>query len=243
MVTGAAQGIGQSLALALAESGAQVVVSDINDPAATVAAIESAGGRAIGCIADITDNESLQDCVDRAESELGPISVLVNNAGIFSTLKLKPLMQITEDEFDTVMRVNVRGLFQTTKAVVPSMQKAGGGSIVNIGSGTMHRGAPLFAHYVASKGAVYALSRSMAREFAEMGIRTNCITVGFTASQGVKDHPEMMNKFNDYTIAARMIKREMQPEDLAGTVVYLASDASAFITGQAINVDGGAVTY
>ncbi len=243
LVTGAAQGIGQSLALALAESGAQVVVSDINDPAETVAAIESAGGKAIGSVADITDNESLRDCVDRAESELGPISVLVNNAGIFSTLELKPLMQITEDEFDTVMRVNVRGLFQTTKAVVPSMQKAGGGSIVNIGSGTMHRGAPLFAHYVASKGAVYALSRSMAREFAEMGIRTNCITVGFTASKGVKDHPEMMHKFSDYTIAARMIKREMQPDDLAGTVVFLASDASAFITGQAVNVDGGAVTY
>ena len=152
-------------------------------------------------------------------------------------------MQLSEDEFDLVMRVNVRGVFQATKAVVPSMQSAGGGSIVNIGSGTMHRGAPLFAHYVASKGAVFSMSRSMERELGDSGIRVNCITVGFTASKGVLDHPEMMDKFRDYTIAGRILKRDMHPGDLSGTVLWLASDASSFITGQAINVDGGAVTY
>ena len=243
VITGAAQGIGAALASSLAAEGARLVVSDINDPVETVDAITKSGGEAIGAIADITDNDSLAALVASAEDAFGPISVLINNAGLFSTLELKPMMQISEDEFDLVMRVNVRGPFQTTKAVVPSMQRNGGGSIVNIGSGTMHRGAPLFAHYVASKGAVFSMSRSMARELADSNIRVNCITVGFTASKGVLDHPEMMDKFRDYTIASRMIKRDMQPDDLAGTVIYLASEASAFITGQALNVDGGAVTY
>ena len=243
LVTGARQGIGQTLAMTLASAGAKVVAADISDPEETVEAIRAEGGTAMGCVADVTDNDSLEAAVAAIEQAFGSISVLVNNAGLFSTIELKPMMEISEEEFDRVMRVNVRGLFQATKAVVPSMQKAGGGSIVNIGSGTMHRGAPLFAHYVASKGAVFALSRSMAREFAESDIRVNCVTVGFTASKGVRDHPEMMEKFSDYTIAARMIKREMVPEDLSGTVLYLASDASAFITGQSINVDGGAVTY
>jgi len=243
MVTGAKQGIGQALALSLAKAGARIVASDITHPTETIAAIQAEGGFALGCEADVTDNDSLQASVAAAEAEFGPINILINNAGLFSTIELKPMLEITEEEFDQVMRVNVRGLFQATKAVVPSMRRANGGSIINIGSGTMHRGAPLFAHYVASKGAVFSLSRSMAREFAESGIRVNCITVGFTASKGVLDHPEMMEKFSDYTIAARMIKREMVPEDLSGTVVYLASDASAFVTGQALNVDGGAVTY
>jgi len=243
IVTGAAQGIGAELALGLAKAGAKVVVSDLKMPDETLARIKDAGGEGIACVANVTDNESLQAMVSQTEAELGPVSVLINNAGVFATIDLKPFEQITEDEWDFVMQVNARGVFQVSKAVVPSMRKAGGGSIVNIGSGTMHRGAPLFMQYVASKGAVFAMSRCLARELAEDNIRSNCITVGFTASSGVKEHPDMLEKFGDYTINARLIKREMVPDDLIGTVKYLAGDDSAFLTGQAINVDGGAVTY
>jgi NAD(P)-dependent dehydrogenase (short-subunit alcohol dehydrogenase family) len=123
------------------------------------------------------------------------------------------------------------------------MVRSGRGAIINICSGTILRGAPMFLHYVASKGALFAMTRSMATELADAGIRVNSIIVGFTASKSVQEHPQMMDKIRPHTLAARMIKRDMLPEDVAGATVFLASDASAFITGQAINVDGGAMTY
>jgi NAD(P)-dependent dehydrogenase (short-subunit alcohol dehydrogenase family) len=242
-VTGSAQGIGAALAQALAEAGAGVVVSDLNSPDATVEAIQSRGGKAIGVVADVTDNRSLQDLVAQAENAFGPIDTLINNAGVFASLTLKPFMQITEEEWDRVFRVNTRGVFQASKAAVPSMRKAGTGSIINICSGTILRGAPMFLHYVGSKGALFAMTRSMATELAADNIRVNSIIVGFTASKSVLEHPTMMSKIRGLTLDARMIKRDMTPEDIAGTAVFLASAASGFITGQAINVDGGAVTY
>jgi len=235
LVTGSSQGIGAALAMALAAEGAKVVVSDVQDCADTVRQIAEQGGEAIGVPADVTEAT--------AETALGPVDVLVNNAGIFGTLQLKPLMQISEDEWDAVFRVNARGVFQATKAVIPSMQRAGGGSIINISSGTVLRGAPMFLHYVGSKGAVFAMTRAMANELAADDIRVNSIIAGFTASKSVLNHPVMMEKIRPHTLNARMIKRNMLPEDLRGAAVFLASDASAFITGQAINVDGGAITY
>ena len=166
LVTGSSQGIGAALAMALAAEGAKVVVSDVQDCADTVRQIAEQGGEAIGVPADVTDNQSLKELVAIAETALGPVGVLVNNAGIFGTLQLKPMMQISEDEWDAVFRVNARGVFQATKAVIPSMQRAGGGSIINISSGTVLRGAPMFLHYVGSKGAVFAMTRAMANELA-----------------------------------------------------------------------------
>lgn len=243
LVTGSAQGIGAALAVALAQSGAKVVVSDRTDASETVRHIKELGGTAVATQADVTDNKSLAALVATAEQSFGPVGVLINNAGLFGTLELKPLMQISEEEWDAVFRVNARGVFQATKAVVPSMRRAGGGSIVNISSGTILRGAPMLLHYVGSKGAVFAMTRSMATELAADNIRVNSIIAGFTASQSVLDHPSMMEKIRPHTLNARMLKRDMTPDDLCGTAVFLASNASAFITGQAINVDGGAVTY
>jgi NAD(P)-dependent dehydrogenase (short-subunit alcohol dehydrogenase family) len=243
LVTGSSQGIGAALALALAAAGANVVVSDISDASDTAKEIKDRGGQAVATKADVTDNKSLVALVDTAEKNFGPVDVLINNAGVFGTLALKPLMQITEDEWDAVFRVNARGVFQATKAVVPSMKRAGGGSIINLSSGTILRGAPMLLHYVSSKGAVYAMTRSMATELAADNIRVNSIIAGFTASRSVINHPTMMEKIRPHTLNARMIKRDMTPDDLCGTAVFLASSASAFITGQAINVDGGAVTY
>ncbi len=243
LVTGSSQGIGAALAVALAEAGAKVVVSDIQDSSATARQISDHGGEAVAIAADVTNNKSLTELVTTAETAFGPINVLINNAGIFGTLELKPFAQITEDEWDLVFRVNARGVFQATKAVLSSMKRAGGGSIINISSGTILRGAPMLLHYVSSKGAVFAMTRSMATELADDNIRVNSIIVGFTASKSVLSHPTMMEKIRPHTLSARMIKRDMTPDDICGTAIFLASDASAFITGQAVNVDGGAVTY
>ncbi len=243
LVTGSSQGIGAALALALAAEGAKLVVSDLTDSSGTARQIKDRGGEAVATIADVTDNASLTALVATAEKNFGPVDVLVNNAGVFGTLALKPLTQISEEEWDKVFRVNARGVFQATKAAIPSMKRAGGGSIINISSGTILRGAPMLLHYVSSKGAVFAMTRSMATELAADNIRVNSIIVGFTASQSVLDHPTMMEKIRPHTLNARMIKRDMTPDDICGTAVFLASSASAFITGQAVNVDGGAITY
>ncbi len=243
LVTGSSQGIGAALALALAAEGAKLVVSDVTDASNTAAAIKDRGGEAVATTADVTDNASLAALIATAEQSFGPVGILINNAGVFGTLDLKPLTQITEDEWDMVFRVNARGVFQATKAAIPSMKRAGGGAIVNISSGTILRGAPMLLHYVSSKGAVFAMTRSMATELAADNIRVNSIIVGFTASRSVLAHPMMMEKIRPHTLDARMIKRDMTPDDICGTAVFLASDASAFITGQAVNVDGGAVTY
>jgi NAD(P)-dependent dehydrogenase (short-subunit alcohol dehydrogenase family) len=156
IVTGSAQGIGAALALALAVQGAKVAVSDVQDCSDTVRQINDQGGEAIAVPGDVTDNKSLTELVAATETAFGPINVLINNAGIFGTLQLKPLMQISEEEWDLVFRVNARGVFQATKAVIASMKRAGGGSIINIASGTVLRGAPMLLHYVSSKGAVFA---------------------------------------------------------------------------------------
>lgn len=240
VVTGAAQGIGRTYAEALAREGAKVVVTDILDTAEAVDAIKTAGGEAIGLKTDVTSDESLAAMVEAAESAFGSIEVLVNNASIFAALKLKPFTQISNDEWDAVMRVNVRGPFQATKAVLPSMKSNGRGKIINISSGTVLRGAPMFPHYVSSKGAIIAQTRAISRELADDNIHMNTIIVGLTESTGVKEH-DQLGAIKAPTLAMRAIKREMLPEDLIGTLLFLASEDSDFITGQSINVDGGAL--
>lgn len=242
VVTGAAQGIGAAYAEGMAAEGAKVVVSDIADTTEVVERIKASGGSALACTADVTNNDSLAALVAETESAFGPIEILVNNAAIFTTIKLKPFTEIDEDEWDALMRVNVRGPFQCTKAVVPSMRKNGRGKIINISSGTFLRGAPMFCHYVSSKGAIVGQTRALAAELGGDNIYVNCIIVGLTESEGVKQH-EQMSKITGPTLQARVIKRAMVPEDLLGTIYHLASEDSDFITGQSINVDGGALNY
>ena len=243
VVTGAAQGIGAAYAEGMASQGARVVVSDVADTSAVVARIKEAGGSAIGCTTDVTDNESLKAMVELAESEFGPIEVLVNNAAIFASLTLKPFTEIDEDEWDLVMRVNARGPFQCVKAVLPSMQKNGRGKVINIASGTFLRGAPMFCHYVSSKGAIVGQTRALATELGKDNIHINCILVGLTESEGVKEHAQLLGAAKAGTLAARVIKREMLPEDLLGVIYFLSCEDSDFITGQCVNVDGGALNY
>lgn len=241
IITGAAQGIGRAYAQSLAEHGVRVVVTDVSEPAETVDMITSAGGEAIGLISDVTSNKDLQNTVAKAEEAFGPVGILVNNAAIFASIELKPFHMITEDEWDLVMRVNVRGPFQAAKAVLPSMKKTGGGRIVNVSSGTVLRGAPMFLHYVSSKGAIIAQTRALSREVAKDNINVNTIVIGLTESEGVKQNEKMLGAAKAPTLAMRAIQREMLPEDVLGTLLYFVSDQSSFITGQSINVDGGAL--
>jgi NAD(P)-dependent dehydrogenase (short-subunit alcohol dehydrogenase family) len=238
VITGAAQGIGETYAKALAGEGAKVVLSDIDNPNRAVEEIQSSGGTAMGVIADVTDDTSLAALVATTESEFGNIDILVNNAALFTALRITPIMEMSNDEWDRTMKVNVRGTLQTTKAVVPSMVKNGGGKIINISSGTFYYGGPGMAHYVCSKGAIIAFTRSASREFADKNILVNCIAPGLTISEGVDNHPDL-HVAREPTVQSRAIKREMVPEDINGTLLFLASDDSDFITGQTYNVDGG----
>ena len=238
VVTGAAQGIGETYAKALAREGARVVVSDVADTSRAVDEITKAGGEAIANTADVTDDAALADLVAAAEAAFGPIEILVNNAGLFAQLRLTPIMQISNEEWDRVMTVNVRGTVQATKAVVPSMLRNGRGKIVNISSGTFYYGGPGLAHYVCSKGAIIAFTRSASREFGDKNILVNCIAPGLTESEGVRNHPDL-HVARAPTVQSRAIKRDMVPEDLIGTMLFLASEDSDFLTGQTFNVDGG----
>jgi len=243
VVTGGAQGIGAAFAKGMAAEGAKVVIAARSDSSQIVSEIIAQGGEAIGFRVDVTDNESLLAMVEQTESKFGPIEILVNNAALFSTLSLKPFSDIDEDEWDKVMRVNVRGPFQCAKAIVPSMRRNGRGKIINIASGTFLRGAPMLGHYVSSKGAVVGLTRALASELGKDNILVNCIIVGLTESEGVIRNQQMLGAAKEGTLAARIVKRSMLPDDLLGSVYFLSSEDSDFMTGQCVNVDGGALNY
>ena len=240
VITGAAQGIGALMAKAMAGEGARVLVTDVQDTSGAVAAIRGTGGTAYGMEVDVTSNDDLAAMVEAAEADLGGLDIMVNNASIFAAIRPKPFFEIDEEEFDLIMRVNARGVHQVMRAAVPTMIRAGGGKVINIASGTFYYGPPGLSHYTASKGAVIALTRCHARELGDKNIQVNAIAPGLTESEGVRAN-DGFDMARAPTIATRSIKREMLPEDLFGTLMYLASSDSDFVTGQTLNVDGGKV--
>ena len=239
VITGAAQGIGALMAKAMAEAGAQVLVTDVQDTGNAVAAITGGGGTAQGMKVDVTNNDDLATMVETAKG-MGGLDIMVNNASIFATLTPKPFLEISDEEFDTIMRVNARGVHQVMRAIVPTMIAAGGGKVVNIASGTFYYGPPGLSHYTASKGAVIALTRCHGRELGDKNIQVNAIAPGLTESEGLAAN-RGFDMARAPTVATRSIKREMLPEDLLGTLLYLASADSDFVTGQTVNVDGGKI--
>jgi 3-oxoacyl-[acyl-carrier protein] reductase len=246
IVTGAARGIGQVFALCLAGEGASVVVADKLEVRETVEKVKAAGGEATGIQVDVTSAESTLEMAGETVKKYGSIDIIVNNAAMWGGLKFKPLDEIPEEEWDAVFAVNVKGIWQCCKAVVPYMKKQGKGSIINISSAAILQGIPLLGHYVASKGAVWAYTRSLSREVGEFGIRVNSISPGYTmtqASREISDDQALLDYIYDLNIDQRIIKRAMYPEDLMGALLFLASDDSVFVTGQNINVDGGAYHY
>jgi 3-oxoacyl-[acyl-carrier protein] reductase len=246
IVTGAAGGLGQAFALNFAKNGAAVAAVDLVDCSKTVALVRDAGGECIGVNADVTKESSVSAMCAEVDERLGGIDGLVNNAAIYAGLKMAPFDLIEEKDWDLVFNVNVKGVWLCSKAALPYLKKRGSGSIVNISSAAVLEGNPYFAHYVASKGAVWALTRSIARNVGEYGIRANSITPGYTmtdASKGLAGDPDSFKKNYEDNIAARAIKRAMEANDVVGAVWFLLSDESAFITGQNINIDGGSIHY
>ena len=240
VITGSGRGIGAIMAQHMAKEGANVVVTDVLDTSDTVAAITDGGGATLGLNVDVTSDSDLAAMVEATEKEFGGLHILINNASIFAALQPKPFLHIENDEFDKVMTVNARGVHQATKAVVPAMLRAGGGKIVNIASGTFYYGPPGLSHYTASKGAVIALTRCYGRELGDKNIQVNAIAPGLTESEALQGNTGF-DPARAPTVQSRSIKREMLPEDLLGTLMYLITADSDFVTGQTLNVDGGKV--
>ena len=235
LVTGGSQGIGYAIAKGLAAEGARIVVADLRGAAA--AAESFPGG--VGLTADVADETAVEKLVADAVERCGSIDVLVNNAGLYASLEMRAFTEIPLAEWRQVMDVNVASMFLMCRAVVPVMQRNGGGRIVNISSGTPFRGVPFLLHYVTSKGAIVAFTRALAKEVGKHDVLVNCVAPGFTMSAGVEANPEVVEKLRDVSISARTIQRDQAPEDVVGAVVYLSGPGSTFVTGQTIVIDGG----
>lgn len=239
IVTGGGLGIGQSYCRSFAKAGAHVVVADMDDAAANRVAQDVKG---LAVQVDVCDEASAKAMATAAHDRFGQIDILVNNAGLFTAiLPMKPWTEISVEEWDRVMAVNVRGYMLCARAVFPYMKERGWGRIINIGSNTSMSGVPGFLHYVTSKGAIMGLTRALAREIGQTGITVNTITPGLVTTERVKKH--YSEKMLDSRVAARSIKRQQMPEDLVGAVMFLSSEAAGFITGQTLNVDGGQIMH
>ncbi len=239
LVTGAQQGIGRAMALAFAAAGADVAVNWLDDAEAaeqTAEVIRAEGRRALTVQANIARIARVQDMVARVERELGPVDVLVNNAGVFPRV---PFLELTESDWDYVLDVNLKGLCFCAQAVAKAMAAAGrAGSIINLTSGAAYRGSPKGAHYCASKGGVLSLTRQMALELAPHWIRVNAIAPGLTDTA----QPRYGMSEEALEAAGHMIPlgRLALPDDIARAAVFLASDDAGFITGHTLHVNGGA---
>ena len=235
VVTGGAQGIGRAIADALAAEGARIVIADVQGAEEAAAAYD----RGVGLEVDVTSEEDTARMADETVARAGRLDILINNAGLYATLPMRPFLEIPVDEWRRVMDVNVLGMFLAARAAVPKMRENGGGAIVNISSGTVFRGVPFLLHYVASKGAVVALTRALAKELGKDGIRVNCVAPGFTLTESVRAQPEVLNALREVSVAARTIQRDETPEDVAGAVAFLCTPDAGFVTGQTLVIDGG----
>lgn len=236
VVTGAATGLGRAFALGFAGRGANVVIADVNEAGAaeTAALVQELGVGAVSVRTDVTDRASTDALMDAALERFGAIHALINNAAIYATIHRAPFAEIDPDEWDRVMAVNVKGTWLSSASAVSRMSE--GGSIVNIASATVFSGSPQWMHYVASKGAVIGMTRTLAREVGGLGITANVIAPGFTLTEASLAQIE---DAETYGVAARAIKRASVPEDIVGAALFLTSPDAAYITGQTIVVDGG----
>lgn len=245
IVTGGGHGIGRAYCLGIAREGGTAVAADIDGAAAegVAKAIADSGGKALAIGVDVADFASCREMAKKALDRFGKIDGLVNNAAIFMSVPVTKggFQEISEQEWDRVMAVNVKGLWLASRAVVPAMQARKQGSIVNISSNMAFNGGLGMMHYVVSKSAVVGFSRVLAREVGSYNIRVNTLAPGATMSEERPTEEALKNY--ERSASARILKRVEQPEDLVGTVLYLLSDLSCFVTGQVILVNGGAVLH
>ena len=242
IVTGGGRGLGRAYCEAVAAEGALVVTADIRDTAGTVASIEAAGGQAVGTHLDVAEMDSCQAMADLAVEKFGRIDVVVNNAALFGDISGGRFDHIPEGQWDAVMQVNIKGVWQCCKACVPALRQTGGGSIINISSLAAKYGMAFGLDYAMSKAAVIGITRSLARELGRDWIRVNSVAPGAVLTEGTTENMgDKKDMVLEAIAAGQSLKKNLNTEDLVGTVVFLSSDASKFITGQTIMVDGGTV--
>ncbi len=243
IVTGGGKGIGTIYAKALASEGAAVVVADIVDASDVARRIQSEvpGAKVMSSQTDVSDESAVIRLVAATADRFGKIDILVNNAAVFATLPLTRIQDISVEQWDKVMAVNVRGVFLMCKHVVPYMVSRGYGKIINIGSGLAYKGSPHLLHYATSKGAIITFTRSLSRELGQYGIRVNTLAPGLTFSDTILQNKEHVETYRDIAVSSRALKRDAVPEDLIGALLFLASSASDFVTGQTLAVDGGSI--
>lgn len=245
IITGGGRGIGRAIALRFAQEGAKVAIAEIIEENSEKVAQEivDAGGEALALKIDVTSEEDTLEMAKRTIDRFDRIDVLVNNAAIFYGLPLRTFDQIPEEEWDRLMAVNVKGVWLSSKAVVPQMKAQKKGKIINLSSGTFLAGFTLLCHYTASKGAVIGITRVLANELGEFGINVNAVAPAFTMSEaGLKmagENPGM----KEGCAELQCFKRSCETDDLVGTFVFLASDDADFVTGQTLESDGGQVCW
>lgn len=242
IVTGAAQGIGAALAEGFAGMGAKVVLADVADPEPAALRIRDTGGEAVGVKTNVTELADCERMVAVAEKAYGGLDGLVNNAALFAKLPIAMQDEIEPELWDQVMAVNVKGSWLCTRAAVPAMERAGGGSIVMIATNRIFHGFPGMLHYDASKGAVLAMTRSLIRELGSKNIRVNTVAPGLTMSEGVLAREGIEDRAPEIA-AGRSLARDQFPEDLVGPCAFFLSDQAGFVTGQSLGVDGGGVIH
>ncbi|MFQ5913346.1 MAG: SDR family NAD(P)-dependent oxidoreductase [Nitrospinota bacterium] len=236
IVTGGAQGIGRAYVRALAREGARVIVADIADAQEAVDEARGAGGEAQAVRTDVTDEDSTRAMAQKTVETCGRIDILVNNAGIAGRFARVPVEEVSVELWDRILAVNAKGIFLCAKAVLPTMKAQGSGKIINISSHTFYQGAPGMIAYTTSKGCVLAFTRALAREVGDYGICVNALAPDFIPlGDDLKEVPEYVERVNQ----SRCFKRSLEPDDLVGTLLFLASDDSAFVTGQTLLVNGG----
>jgi p-cumic alcohol dehydrogenase len=242
-ITGAARGLGQEFAKSLAAAGVHIVAADIRDCAGTLELVAAEKrGRGIATRLDVTDPGSARAMVEAAVSAFGKLDALINNAALYGALHGGRFDAIDEAEWDACMAVNVKGIWNCCKAAVPAMRQAGGGSIVNIASLAATYGMPYGLHYTTSKAAVIGLTRGLARELGRDRIRVNALAPSAVMTEGTREFfGPKLDRALDAIKTSQTIQRNLVPSDLVGTVMWLVSDASGFVTGQTIAVDGGTV--
>lgn len=238
VVTGAAQGIGAALAAGFAAMGARVALADVADPGPAASRIDGA----LAVRMDVTDLADCERLAAEAEAAFGGVDGVVNNAALFAALPAEAQDEIDPGLWDRVMAVNARGPWLVTRAAAPVMERSGGGSVVMVSTNRILQGFPGMLHYDASKGAVFAMTRSLIRELGPRGIRVNSVLPGLTMSDGVRARAGIGGRA-PAVAASRSLARDMQPGDLVGPCAFLLSDHAAFVTGQALCVDGGGLTH
>jgi len=243
LVTGGAKGIGRHYSLALAAEGARVMIADIEDGTAVAAEITARHGAnsVASATFDVSDEQAVKELVDKTIARFGQIDVLVNNAALYAKLSPRNYDEWDVAVWECVMAINVRGPWLMVRAVAPHMIARKSGKIVNIASGTLYKGSPHLLPYVTSKGAVLAMTRALSRELGEHGIAVNTLAPGYTLSDTGLENVKRVAAARERAHASRAFKRDEYPEDLVGTLIFLVSSDSDFVTGQSIVVDGGSV--